>query len=95
MKLTQFPIPIEDWTKNMRVIDNWDFNNIADKIQPDAFNVIDCLEPQGEKAFDIHSVISAIIGKLNKGTALITIQKNRVLIWEPGAYIRSKPPHWL
>lgn len=78
-KLSHFPIPIEDWAKNMKVVDQWDFYNIADKVQPDAFNVIDYLEPEGEKAFNIHGVISAIIKKLNKGTALITIQK------KPGA----------
>ena len=74
-KLSHFPLSIAEWAKNMKVIDRWDFNNIADKIQPDAFNVIDYLEPEGEKAFNIHGVISAIIRKLNKGTALITIQK--------------------
>lgn len=75
MKLSYFPIPISEWSKHMKVIDNWDFNNIADKIQPDAFNVIDYLEPEGEKAFNIHGVISSIIRRLNKGTALIAIQK--------------------
>lgn len=78
-KLSHFPVPIEEWAKRMKVIDQWDFNNIADKIQPDAFNVIDYLEPEGERAFNIHGVISAIIRRLNKGTALITIQK------KPGA----------
>ena len=75
MKLSYFPIPMSDWSKHMKVIDNWDFNSIADKIQPDALNVIDYLEPEGEKAFNIHGVISSIIRRLNKGTALIAIQK--------------------
>lgn len=79
MKLSYFPIPMTDWNKNMKVIDQWDFNNIPDKIQPDAFNVVDYLEPEGEKAFNIHGVISSIIRRLNKGTALIAIQK------KPGA----------
>jgi hypothetical protein len=74
-KLSHFPIPISEWAKHMKVVDHWDFFNIADKVQPDAFNVIDYLEPEGEKAFNIHSVISAIIRRLNKGTALITVQK--------------------
>jgi hypothetical protein len=78
-KLSQFPISIEQWARGMKVVDNWDFFNIADKIQPDAFNVVDYLEPEGEKAFNIHGVISAIIRKLDKGTALITVQK------KPGA----------
>ena len=33
----------------MKVIDKWDFFTIADKIQPDAFNVVDYLEPEGKK----------------------------------------------
>jgi len=74
-KLSHFPIPISDWAKNMKVVDKWDFNNISDKIQPDAFNVVDYLEPDGERAYNIHGVISAIIRRLNKGVALITVQK--------------------
>ncbi len=78
-KLSHFPISIDEWARSMKVVDNWDFYNIADKIQPDAFNVIDYLEPEGEKSFNIHGVISAIIRRLNKGTALIAVQK------KPGA----------
>lgn len=78
-KLSHFPIPIDEWARSMKVVDNWDFYNIADKIQPDAFNVIDYLEPEGEKPFNIHGVISAIIRRLDKGTALIAVQK------KPGA----------
>ena len=74
-KLSHFPIPISEWAKHMKVIDNWDFNSIADKIQPDAFNCVDYLEPEGDRPYNIHGVISAIIRRLNKGTALITIQK--------------------
>jgi hypothetical protein len=75
MKLSYFPIPMTDWAKNMKVVDQWDFSNIADKIHPDAFNVVDYLEPEGDKPYNIHGVISAIIRRLNKGTALIAIQK--------------------
>lgn len=74
-KLSHFPIPMSEWEKAMKVIDNWDFSNISDKIQPDALNVIDYLEPEGDRPYNIHGVISAIIRRLNKGTALITIQK--------------------
>jgi hypothetical protein len=75
MKLSYFQFPMSDWAKYMKVVDQWDFSNIADKIQPDSFNVVDYLEPEGEKSFNIHGVISSIIRRLNKGTALITIQK--------------------
>ena len=57
-KLSHFPIPMSEWAKGMKVIDNWDFNNIADKIQPDALNVVDYLEPEGEKPI-IFMVLSA------------------------------------
>jgi len=75
MKLSYFPITISEWSKNMKVVDKWDFNTLADKIQPDGFNVVDYLEPEGDKPYNIHAVISAIIRRLNKGTALIAIQK--------------------
>jgi len=78
-KLSHFPISIDEWACAMKVIDNWDFTNVADKIQPDAFNIVDYLEPEGEKSYNIHAVISAIVRRLNKGTALITVQK------KPGA----------
>ncbi len=78
-KLSHFPISIDKWVAGMKVADRWDFNNIADKVQPDAFNVVDYLEPDGERPYNIHGVISAIIRRLNKGTALIMIQK------KPGA----------
>jgi len=78
-KLQYFPTPVSEWAKGMRVIDGWDFHNIPDKIQPDALNVVDYLEPEGDKPFNIHGIISAIIRHLNKGTALITVQK------KPGA----------
>jgi len=75
MKLNYFPISMSGWAKAMKVIDNWDFNNISDKIQPDAFNVIDYLEPDSDRPYNIHGVISAIIRRLNQGTALIAVQK--------------------
>lgn len=74
-KLQYFPTPVSEWARQMRVVDNWDFHNIPDKIQPDALNVIDYLEPEGDKPYNIHGMISAIIRRLNKGTALICIQK--------------------
>jgi hypothetical protein len=74
-KLNYFPGRIDDWEKFMKVTDEWDFNNIQDKVVPDALNVIDYLEPEGEKPYNIHGVISSIIQRLNKGIALISVQK--------------------
>jgi len=78
-KLSHFRISIGEWARSMKVIDQWYFTSIADKIQPDAFNIVDYLEPEGDKPYNIHGVISAIIRRLHKGTALITVQK------KPGA----------
>lgn len=74
-KLRYFPDPISEWARCMKVVDGWDFNTITDKIQPDAFNVVDYLEPDGDKPYNIHGVISNIIRRLDQGVALITVQK--------------------
>ncbi|HOD28552.1 MAG TPA: bifunctional DNA primase/polymerase [Syntrophales bacterium] len=74
-KLRYFPDPISEWARGMKVVDGWDFNSITDKIQPDAFNVVDYLEPDGDKPYNIHGVISNIIRRLDQGVALITVQK--------------------
>ena len=74
-KLGYFTTRPEDW--NMKVIPDhiWDYSNIADKIFPDDINVIDYLEPEGEKAYNIHGVVTAIIKRLDKGIAIIATQK--------------------
>ncbi len=59
----------------MKVVDNWDFHSIADKVQPDAFNVIDYPSRRATSPYNIHGVISAVIRKLKEGTALICVQK--------------------
>jgi len=82
-KISYFLTPKSAWKEKMHVVDNWDFNNIADKIQPDALNCIDYLEPEGERPYMIHGVISAIIRKLNRGVALICVQK------KPGAKLAT------
>lgn len=78
-KLSYFHFPIDAWKMKAIPGEIWDYTNIQDKIFPDAINVIDYLEPEGEKPYGIHGVISAIINKLNDGIAFITIQK------KPGA----------
>lgn len=74
-KLSYFLRPMSTFADRMKVIDGWDFNNVADKIQPNALNAIDYLEPEADKPYSIHSVISAIIRRLDRGVALIAIQK--------------------
>jgi hypothetical protein len=76
-KLSYFHYPIDQWKMKVIPDDKWDYNNIADKIYPDAVNVIDYLEPDGDKPFNIHGVITAISKRLDKGIALIALQKNK------------------
>jgi hypothetical protein len=74
-KLSYFMHPINQW--NMKVIPDhkWDYGNIADKVFPDDINIIDYLEPDGDKPYGIHGVVTAIIKRLNKGIAIIATQK--------------------
>lgn len=74
-KLNYFIHPINQW--NMKVIPDhkWDYRDISDKIFPDDINIIDYLEPDGDKPYGIHGVVTAIIKKLNKGIAIIATQK--------------------
>jgi hypothetical protein len=76
-KLSYFGIPISHW--KMKVVpDNvWDFHNISDKIHPNAINVIDYLEADAEKTFNIHQTITKCLKKLNKGMLIIALQKNK------------------
>ena len=55
--------------------DAWEhFENYHDILQPDAINIIDYLDP-GENSFLIGVLIDQIRQKLNKGIAVIAIQK--------------------
>ena len=79
-KLSYFKEPsISEWFLKMKVVEEWDYHDIADKIFPDALNVIDYLEPEGDKPYGIHEIIVRIMNNLGSGIALVTIQK------KPGA----------
>jgi hypothetical protein len=74
-KLGYFIHPIDKW--NMKVIPDhaWDYTNVADKIFPNDINIIDYLEPEGDKPYNIGGIVTAIIKRLDKGAAIISIQK--------------------
>ncbi len=76
-KLSLFGEPVENWSKFMDWIpmEEWDFSNIHDKVFPNDINVIDYLEPEGEKTYNIHDIITSIIKNLDKGMAIIATQK--------------------
>jgi hypothetical protein len=78
-KLSQFHWPITAWKMDVIPDHVWDHKNIQDKIFPNAMNVIDYLEPEGDKPYHIHDIITKIIKKLDKGMAIIATQK------KPGA----------
>lgn len=89
-KLTRFNWPIEAWKMDVIPDYVWDFHNIPDKIFPNAMNVIDYLEPEGERTYYIHEVITKIIKKLDKGMAIIATQKKPQADLSAGGVYSSK-----
>jgi len=73
LRLTQFQdIKIEEWKINV-----WDrTEHFEDVIRPDAVNCIDYLESLTGEEYKVKAYISRIWNKLNKGVAVIAIQKN-------------------
>ena len=78
-KLSKFDVPITSWRMDVIPDSAWDYTNIHDKIFKDDINVIDYLEPEGERSYTIHAIISKIIERLGRGMAIIATQK------KPGA----------
>ncbi len=74
-KLARFNFPVDHWKMDVIPDYSWDYSNIQDKIFPNDMNVIDYLEPEGEKTYNIHDIITKIIKRLDKGMALIATQK--------------------
>ena len=71
-RLSKFDFPQEDW----RFKPKERASNFADVIRPDAINIIDFLEVH-EDFYKMGLFIRDIYEKLNKGIAIIAIQKNR------------------
>lgn len=71
-RLGKFEMPLTDW----RVKFKERAGNFADVIQPDAINIIDFLELH-EDFFKAGLYIKEIFDKLNKGIAIIALQKNK------------------
>ena len=76
-KLQYFNFPVDQWKMKVIPDDKWDYLTVADKIYPDDINVIDYLEPDGEKPYGIHNVVTNIIKRLDKGIAIISTQKRQ------------------
>ena len=82
-KLGYFLRPLSSWkfkaicSANSNGQIQWDSSNIHQKIHPDAINVIDYLEPPEDSPWKIYHVMKKIAAALNKGMAIILIQKKR------------------
>ncbi len=75
-RLSKFGIPLKDWKVRFKERSS----NFADVIKPDEINIIDFLEITGEEGSEFYKVggfIKHIYDKLNKGIAIIGLQKNR------------------
>jgi len=71
-RLKKFDAPLGDWIFHPKERTS----NFADVIKPDAINIIDFLEVYDE-FYKIGGLIKDIYDKLNKGIAIIAIQKNK------------------
>ncbi len=78
-RLSKFNLPLKEWS--FTVIER--ASNFADVIQPDDINVIDFLEVYDE-FYKIGFSIKEIYNKLEKGIAIIAIQKNPNVDWGLG-----------
>jgi len=79
-RLSKFKAPLEAW-RNVHWKER--SNNFADVIQPDDVNIIDFLEVFDE-FYKVGGLITDIRNKLNKGIALIALQKNPGRDWGLG-----------
>jgi len=71
-RLGKFDIPLNDWQFHAKERTS----NFGDVIKPDAINIIDFLEVYDE-FYKIGGMIKEIYDKLDRGIAVIAIQKNR------------------
>ena len=74
-RVSTLPRPLGDWKKLLFTTDkSADFH---DTIDPDAINVIDYLELDPGRVFDVATYLKRIFEKLNKGIAIVALQKKR------------------
>lgn len=72
-RLDKFGEPISYWKKKLEVVNRT--RNFSDVIQPNGVNIIDYLELDPEKTFMVSGLIRDIFNKLDKGIAIIGLQK--------------------
>ncbi|MDD5722653.1 MAG: bifunctional DNA primase/polymerase [Syntrophales bacterium] len=70
-RLSKFDFPLKDWTAKF-----WErSSDFPDVIRPDALNIIDFLELH-DRFWEISGIMKQIHDRLNKGIAVIALQKN-------------------
>lgn len=70
-KLQQYNVPEESWKFKM-----FKWNDNTDVIAPDGINIVDYLEA-GPNAYEIKQPIGRILKRLNKGIAIVSVQKKQ------------------
>jgi hypothetical protein len=90
MKWPQETYPFKTWKEKVEFIDP-EGTHWADIVDPDGFNVIDYIERLTD-AFLIPEDISRIQAKMNKGVALVMVQKDpNKTFGAGGAQLKNKP----
>lgn len=87
VRLSKFDIPLTDW-KFTAIERAGDFQDV---IRPDAINIIDFLEVHDE-FFKVGGYMKQIYDKLNKGVAIIALQRNKDNATGLGGYRSLEKP---
>jgi len=82
---------LEDW--DCEFIDGWNPMNIEDIIIPDGFNVIDYLEPPEGDYTLMATKLTDIHRALNKGIAIVCLQKKKDVEYGAGGEFMASKPH--
>jgi len=73
MRISKHPhTPLQEWKFNF--VES--FRSYVDVVQPDAMNLIDYVEVADGEAFKIPSILGGIQRRVQKGVALVALQKN-------------------
>jgi hypothetical protein len=74
-RLDDYGLPIEFWKEKMKMSERG--NNYSDAIQPNDINIIDYLKVDWNQPWTVSNKIDEIFDKLDKGIAIIGLQKRK------------------
>lgn len=87
------PPPVDNKWK-FRFVEN--FTNFEDVVRPDDLSILDYLEQNEGEAYKIPGILAKIQRKLDKGVAIVALQKNKGMDWGVGGQqTRAKPALFL